>query len=108
MGALNNAATLGNDKRWREWVVAAAAYTAREVLKEDPSTPDHEKRLNLARMVLASPRLLEARLTWILATTPEIAVKGDSPEEVGEGTVLSEVANIWTHLADITTPGGGE
>ena len=105
MGALNNAATLGNDPRWREWAVAAAAYTAREVLTEDPATPDHEKRLALARLVLANPRFLEERLTWILATTPEIAMKGGNPTVVGENLVLQTVSDLWTHLAHLTAAG---
>lgn len=105
MGALNNAATLGNDRRFREWAIAASAYTAREVLMESPDTPDHEKRLALAKMVLANPAFLAERLTWILATTPDIAVAGDSPEAVGEQTVLDLTADLWTSLADLTAAG---
>ena len=102
MGALENAASLGRSNNWQDWVVAAAAYTARTVLLEPESTPDHEIRLKLAKIVISNPDFLKNRLTWILATTPSLAQRGNIPSEVGEANVIAEVAAIWTFLAQMT------
>ena len=101
MGVLNNAALLGNDPVWRSWVVAAAAYTARQVLGESESTPDHAARVALATRVLKNPTYVEERLSWILATDPALASAGSTATAVGESAVIAGVAAVWTQLSKV-------
>lgn len=101
MGALANAAVLIKDATFLDQCMAAAAYQARQVVLEDPATPDHQARLDLALTVIASPETFRTRFTIYLATDPTVSVKGATAALVGEQTILDKTAAIWTTVAKI-------
>lgn len=101
MGALANAAILIKDATFQDWCMAAAAYQARQVVLEDPTTTDHQARLDLATTVIASPETFRTRFAVYIATDPTVAVKGSTSAQVGEQTVLDKASEIWTRVAKL-------
>ena len=101
MGALANAASLIKDTTFQDWCMAGAAYEARQVLLEDPATPNHQARKDLATSVITDPMSFRVRFTVYLATDPAIAVKGATAAAVTEPTVLATIKDIWTGVAAV-------
>ena len=103
---LPNAVALMRSADFRDWLTAAAAYQARVVVLEDVSTADHDIRLKLATDVLMTPSIVVDRLINAVATDPEVAVKGTTPELVTQAVILQKVAAVWTVLAKLSFPNG--
>lgn len=101
---LPNAVALMREADFRDWLVAAGAYTARTVLNEDEGTPYHRARLLLAYDVLGNPAMIAERLVTIVATDPEVAGKGNGVAAVGQPLILAKVAAAWTALARMAYP----
>lgn len=106
MGQLANAAALMQDPEWREWLIAAAAYQARVVVTEDPSTTDHAVRYRLAQDAIVSPSMLADRLVSVISTDPDVVSLGGTPAQVGETLPIQKTANVWTALAKLIYPEG--
>lgn len=115
MGTLAKAAALLQDREWENWMMAAAVYQARAVVLEDATIADHAVRLRMATVVIGSPRAIVAQLSSVIATIPAIAstavVSKDAEGRtvvdlsgVNENTVITEVANAWTKLAQLMYP----
>lgn len=99
MGALANAAILIRNATFQDWCMASAAYQARQVIIEPETEPNHDARMSLATSVVANPINFRTRFTIYLATDPEVASKGSTPEAIGEAMVLDKVKNIWTMVS---------
>lgn len=104
MGALANAAKLLKDSDFRDWMTAAGAYQARQVILEDPATADHSIRLLLANDAIVTPEITTDRLVTIIGTDPTIAADGSTVATLNEGKVLTAVANSWTTIAKMMYP----
>lgn len=101
MGALANAAVLIKDTTFLDQCMAGAAYQARQVVLEDPATPDHQVRLDLALTVITSPESFRTRFAIYLATDPTVSGKGNTAALVTEATIIEKTAAIWTTVAKI-------
>lgn len=103
---LANAATLMRDETFRDWIMAAAVYQARQVIVEPDTTANHAIRERLAQDVIVSPAILVERLVNVIATDPDVAAKGNTVDLIGQTIILQKVAAIWTHLARLAYPMG--
>jgi len=101
MGVLDNAAKLIKDATFLDQCMAAAAYQARLVVLEDPTTPDHQIRMDLAQNVILSPENYRTRFAIYLATDPAVSSKGATAALVTEATIIDKTAAIWTTVAQI-------
>lgn len=106
MGALANAAALTTDPTFISWCTAAAAYQARQVILEADTVTDHSVRLHLAQNVITFPGLIGNAMTLVIGTDPAVASAGATAALVGEATVLSKAAEVWTAMAKIMYPRG--
>lgn len=104
MGALANAVSLMNSVEWRDWLKAAAAYQAREVVLEPEGTARHALRLKLAEKVITSPEYVVGHLVTIISTDPDVAAKGGTPTAVTENVVIAKVAASWSRMAELLLP----
>lgn len=103
---LPNAVTLMGDSTFRDWVAAAASYTATNVLASGSSTVPAKA---MAAEVLVTPRgAVVERLVNILATRFAICSVGNAVGEdvgqIGQALLLSEMGSIWGSLASVLYP----
>jgi hypothetical protein len=103
---LPNAVALMRSVDFRDWLLAAGAYQARVVLAEPDTTPLHDVRLKLAEEVLMSPAVIVDRLVNAIATDPEVAGKGQTPQAVTQALILKKVDLVWSALARMSYPNG--
>lgn len=99
---LANATVLMKDGDFRLWCLAASAYQARVVLTEDPSTPDHDVRMRLAKDVINNPEVIVDKVVNIIATDPQVAGQGSTVAAIGQPLMLNKIAEIWTPLAEVS------
>lgn len=104
MGALANAVLLRKDPDFASWVETAIAYTARNVIIEPTSTPNHNVRLQLARDAAVTPSMILPIMLTAVATDPAIATLGSTTTAIGEQNVLDKVAADWTVIAQLIYP----
>lgn len=106
MGALANASSLMRDDVLLDLVMASLVYQAREVLL-GPVAPDHdETRRRFAKEVVLQPARYAEQVRRILSCDPEIALLGDSYEDIPELTLITKVVDLWTGLALLTEQSG--
>lgn len=101
MGRLQNGATLMASQQFRDWLLVAAATTARAVVLESPDTPDHEMRMRLAREVIVSPQIVLDRLVTAIPTDPDVSAQPPVFNDAAEVVVQTKVDQIWTKLAEL-------
>ena len=98
---LPNAVALMRDSDFRDWVMAAAVYTARTVLAEPTATPDYSVRRQLAITILGNPSVIVERTVNIIAADPEVCSKGTTVTAVGQTLLIQKMADIWTPIAKL-------
>lgn len=101
---LPNAVALMRDSEFRDWVVAAIGYQARVVMQEATSIADYAVRRKLASAAILDPAQFGDRFINVIATDPEVAVKGKTVQLVGQALLLQKVAGVWPHLAKLIFP----
>lgn len=99
---LPNAVALMRNDEFRDWVMAAAVYQARQVIVEATSVQDHAIRVILAEKVALNPAPYVERFVNVIATDPAVAGLGDTPSEIGQSTFLAKIAEVWTPMARLT------
>lgn len=101
---LPNAVELMRDSTFRDWIIAAIGYTARQVIQESPSTPQYDARRRLAEPAVLDPAVFADRFVNVIATDPAVAAKGTTVQLVGQALVLQKVSDLWTPLATLIYP----
>jgi hypothetical protein len=105
---------IDNDNRSRHsgflaQLTSIAIQVAQAVYAEDPAAQDHAIRLRLAKMVIASPASMAARLGPYVAAAPAIAAVPPTEPEPGNGLdymvadeslISTAVTAQWTMLAN--------
>lgn len=104
MGALGNAVLLMRDDDLRNLVMAGMVYQARMVLGDAANVPNREQRLALANSVLLDPQRHVDQMVRVIACDPDVAVLGDSAEDIAESVILGKVESVWTPFAVLVTP----
>lgn len=102
MGAIANAAILARDTDFRDRVLAAVCFYARQVMAEPQSTDNYIFRTTYARSVLGNPLAYIDSFAWTIAADPTIAILGSTANAVGEDVLMGRVAVAWNAL--ITPP----
>lgn len=101
-----NAVQLMKDSDFRDWVCAASAQIATQVIASAGSTAASKA---MGSAVLLTPRgpILD-RLVSIIATRPSICSVGTTVGEqagaIGQALLLTEVASVWSALANLLYP----
>jgi hypothetical protein len=101
MGRLTNGATLMASQQFRDWLLVAAATTARTVVLEADTTPNHALRMRLAKEVIVSPQIVLDRLVTAVATDPDVSAQPPTFNEAAEPVVQAKVDGLWNKLAEL-------
>jgi hypothetical protein len=95
---------LMNDPTWRQYLTAAAAYTARLVYSEADTVPEHAKRYAMALEVLIRPDAITDRLVTLVSTDTDICTQSGVPANLTEQSILDNVMSYWTPIAQWKYP----
>jgi len=101
MATHTQAAFFARDPAVRAPLTAAITATAIMVANEDPSTPLHEPRVELAHRVLVHPASMVDQFAWAISTNPTVVDKwaaGDNEGAIGDFSYV--ITTIWDALAE--------
>jgi hypothetical protein len=103
MAAVDFIATARNDE-FSARVLFLTVETAQEIAAEDPTTADHDKRMNYAALVIRGDDNPKMTATHVIASNPTIqATITSAPELYGSNVPDSDISfalsSIWTARA---------
>lgn len=99
---LPNSAALRRDNDFRDWMLGAIGYQARQVILNDTTgSNDYAVRRALANASIVDPAVHVDKFINVIATDPAVASKGTTVQQVTQATMLAKVAEVWTPLAKL-------
>lgn len=104
--SLGDQFALAADQTFRERVAMAIFATARNVLSEDPSTPNHDQRVTHAQGVLLTSDTEQLlHYAALVASDPAvIALDTQTSAGVTDDLIVSVVEQAWNPISGILAP----
>lgn len=104
MSTMTNAVALARDPDFRDWVRVSCCFQARTVITAGTTGPSR----TLAVDTIGNPTLHLDRWINVLAADPALctvgSTVGDSPGQVGQQLMLTQIAATWPALAGVLYP----
>lgn len=103
--ALITESKLLTDVSLQNRVTMAVLHSANSVIAEDPSTPNHDNRIRLAKSSMSDPVGFSRSFYPFVIIQPGIVENGADSTLIDDAVILSAVAGLWDTVANLGPTG---